>query len=125
MGRGGHFFLVILTTSAIIETISVRSKNNSLYVTISTALLSKRARVSCGDLCAAEAPTEAAAEKKCPLKKRADRPPFKVHLIPTVLYHYITVFASKITPYFLMTKRIKIISEKQPVKLDKQKIYAI
>ena len=35
---------VILTTSAIIETISVRSKNNSLYVTIGTALLSKRAK---------------------------------------------------------------------------------
>ena len=63
--------------------------------------------------------------EKCPLKKRANRPPFKVYLIPTVLYHYFTVFASKITPCILMTKRIKIISEKQPVKLDKQKIYAI
>ena len=53
------------------ETISEKSKYNSPYVIISTALLSKRARVSCGDLCAAEAPTEAAAEKKCPPKKES------------------------------------------------------
>ena len=94
-GRGGHFFFVILKTSAIIDTISESNKNNSSYVTISTALLSKRARVSGGDLCTAEAPTEAVAEKKSALrKKRANRPPFKVRLIPTTLYHYITAIAS-------------------------------
>ena len=32
-----YFFFVISITSAIMETISVRSKNNSLYVIISTA----------------------------------------------------------------------------------------
>ena len=36
--EGGYFFLfVILTTSAIMETIRERSKNNSPYVIISTA----------------------------------------------------------------------------------------
>ena len=32
--------------------------------------------------------------KRYPLKKRANRPPFKVHLIPTTLYHYSLAFAS-------------------------------
>ena len=40
LGMAVYFFFVILTTSATIETIRVNNKNNSLYVTISTALLS-------------------------------------------------------------------------------------
>ena len=40
MDEGGYFFFVISITSAIMETIRVRSRNNSLYVIISTALLS-------------------------------------------------------------------------------------
>ena len=43
--EGGYFFFVISITSAIMETIRVSNKNNSLYVIISTALLSKRAKV--------------------------------------------------------------------------------
>ena len=39
-GEGGYFFFVISITSATMETIRVSSKNNSLYVIISTALLS-------------------------------------------------------------------------------------
>ena len=35
--------------------------------------------------------------KRYPLKKRANRPPFKVRLIPTILYHYIHIFASIIS----------------------------
>ncbi len=38
--HGGYFFFVILTTSAIMETIRESNKYNSLYVIISTALLS-------------------------------------------------------------------------------------
>ena len=35
--EGGYFFFVISITSAIMETIRVSNKNNSLYVIISTA----------------------------------------------------------------------------------------
>lgn len=43
--EGGYFFFVISITSAIMETIKARSKNNSLYVIISTAPFWKRAKV--------------------------------------------------------------------------------
>ena len=87
-GRGGHFFFVILQTSAIIDTISESNKNNSSYVTISTALLSKRA-------------------KSALRKKRANRPPFKVRLIPTTLYHYSLAFASIIKAIYFNEKKNK------------------
>ena len=72
------------------DTIRVKNRNNSLYVTISTALLSKRARVSCGDLCVAEAPTEAAAEKKVPSEKRE----LTVHHFRSTLFqmHYSIIY---------------------------------
>ena len=57
---------------------SVPKRNKSLYVTISTTPLIQRV-------------------KRYPLKKRANRPPFKVRLIPTILYHYIHIFASIIS----------------------------
>ena len=64
--EGGYFFFVISITSAIMETIRVSNKNNSLYVIISTALLSKRAKV--------------------PSRMKEDKPPtVKVCLIPREL----------------------------------------
>ena len=95
LGMAVYFFFVILTTSATIETMRVNNKNNSLYVTISTALLSKRA-------------------KSALRKKRANRPPFKVRLIPTTLYHYSLAFASIIKAIYFNEEKNKKIIQKMP-----------
>ena len=67
--EGGYFFFVISITSAIMETIRVSNKNNSLYVIISTALLS--------------------GGKSALRIKRTNRLPFKVCLIPNGIITYI------------------------------------
>ena len=63
--EGGYFFFVISTTSAIMETIRVRSKNNSLYVIISTAPFQRG--------------------RKCPQNKEDKPPTVKVCLIPKII----------------------------------------
>ena len=63
---GGYFFLFTVTTSAMIDTISVPKRNKSLYVTIGTALLSGG---------------------KAPSRWRANRLPVMVALKDALLHH--------------------------------------